>query len=110
VKTYEYLACLDEMFDLMKKGQLKPSKTPIPEKLNVIWVINHSQRRKAPKEETEKKYAEAKSLLEAVIKNHPNTPWADLAQDEFNRGFGCQRDEESHGPGYAERAKLVPKY
>jgi hypothetical protein len=110
VKAYEYLACLDEMNDLMKKGQLKPSKMPIPDKLNVIWVINHSQRKKAPKEETEKKYAEAKTLLETVIKNHPNTPWADLAQDEMNRGLGCQRDEEHHGPGYAERAKLVPKY
>jgi len=110
VKAYEYLACLDEMADLMRKGQLKPSKMPIKDQLTVNWVINHSQRQKAPKAETEKKYAEAKQLLQAVIKNHPNTPWADLAQDEMNRGFGCQRDEEHHGPGYAERARLVPKY
>jgi len=69
-----------------------------------------STRRKAPKSETEKKYAEAKLLLETVIKNHPNTPWADLAQDEFHRGFGCQRQEWHHNPQYNERQKLVPKY
>ena len=110
VKTYEYLACLDEMVDLLRKGQLKPSRMPVPDQLSVIWVINHSTRRKAPKSETEKKYTEAKRLLELVIQRHPKTPWADLAQDEINRGFGCQRDEEIHGPGYADRAKLVPKY
>jgi len=110
VKAYEYLACLDEMEEQIKKGQFKPSKMPIPNQLSVNWVINHSQRRKAPKSETEKKYIEAKQLLETVIKNHPKTPWADLAQDEINRGFGCQRNEEHHGPGYAEREKFVPKY
>ena len=36
--------------------------------------------------------------------------WADLAQDELNRGFGCQRNEWHHDPRYQERAKLVPKY
>ena len=110
LKTYEYLACIDEMMILIKKGQLKPSKMPIPNQLDVTWVINHSQSRKAPKAETEKKYAEVKLLLETVIKNHPKTPWADLAQDAIDRGFGCERGEEHHGPGYAERAKMVPKY
>ena len=110
VKTYEYLACLDEMVALLRKNQLRPSKMPVPGKLDVTWVINHSTDRKAPKEETEKKYAEARSLLEGVIKSHPRTPWADLARDEINRGFGCQRGEEHHSPDYDERAKLVPKY
>ena len=110
VKAYEYLACIDEMVALLRKGQLKPSKTPEPDKLTVTWVINHSTDRKAPKAETDKKYAEAKRLLDLVISRHPKTPWADLAQDEIARGFGCQRGEEHHGPGYSERAKLVPKY
>ena len=48
----------------------------------VIWVIDHSRDRKAPKAETEKKYAEAERLLKKVIERHPNTPWADLAQDD----------------------------
>ena len=110
IKAYEYRACLIEMVKLGQKGQLKPSKMPIPNELTVEWVIDHSQDRKAPKAETEKKYAEAKRLLDLVISRHPKTPWADLAQDEFARGFGCQRNEWHHSPRYDERAKLVPKY
>lgn len=110
VKAYEYRACMKEMDSLLRKNQLRPGKMPEPGKREVLWVIDHSGDRKAPKEETEKKYAEARKLLDQVIKNHPKTPWADLAQDEINHGFGCKRGEEHHGPGYNERAKLVPKY
>ncbi len=47
-----------------------------------------------------------------VIARHPKTLWADLAQDELDRGPGTQRRNEwqSHNPKYDERAKLVPKY
>ena len=110
VKAYEYLACLDEMVNLMKKGKLVPSKMPIPKQLDVTWVINHSTQRKAPKGEIDQEYAEAERLLKLVIQRHPNTPWADLAQDEFNRGFACQWGEEIHTAQYNERAKIVPKY
>jgi hypothetical protein len=110
VKAYEYMACLDEMVALARKGQLKPKKMPVPGQLVVEWVIDHSKDRKAPTRETEKKYAEAERLLKLVIERHPKTPWADLAQDEINRGFGCQRNEWHHDPRYDERAKLVPKY
>ncbi|MEO6810385.1 MAG: vWA domain-containing protein, partial [Isosphaeraceae bacterium] len=109
VKAYEYLACLDEMVAMMKKGKLKPKATPGPDR-QVVWVIDHSKDRKAPKEETEKGYKEAERLLKLVIERHPKTPWADLAQDEINRGFGAQRNEWVHNPKYDERAKLVPKY
>ena len=110
VKAYEYLACLDEMVALLKQNKLQTKAKPIPNKLTVEWVIDHSKDRKAPKEETEKKYAQAMALLQDVIKRHPKTPWADLAQDEISRGFGCQRNEWTHNPQYDERAKLVPKY
>lgn len=109
IKAYEYRACLKEMVALAQKNQLVPKERPTPGKL-VEWELNHSQDRKAPKSETEKKYAEAKALLTDVIKKHPNTPWADLAQDEINRGFGVQRHEWHHSPEYNERAKSVPKY
>jgi ribosomal protein L17 len=109
VKAYEYRACLLEMVSLARKGQLRPKKLPTPE-LIVEWEINHSKARKAPQSETEKKYAEADRLLKLVIARHPQTPWSDLAQDEFNRGFGCQWGEWNHNPRYTERAKLVPKY
>jgi hypothetical protein len=110
VKAYEYLACLDEMMALARKNQLRPSRMPIPGQLVVEWVIDHSKVHKAPKEETDAKYAEAMRLLKLVIERHPKTPWADLAQDEINRGFGCQRNEWAHDPKYDERSKLVPKY
>jgi hypothetical protein len=110
IKAYEYLACIDEMVALAKKGKLVPKTKPVPDKLYVYWVIDHGTTPRAPKRETEKHYAEAKRLMDLVIKRHPNTPWADLAQDEINRGFSCQWNEESHSPQYNDRAKLVPKY
>lgn len=105
IKAYEYRACLEEM----AKNPPKPKTMPNPS-LVVEWVLDHSQDRKAPKEKTEKVYAEAITLLKKVIERHPKTPWADLAQDELNRGLGVQRNEWHHNPQYGERAKLVPKY
>jgi tetratricopeptide (TPR) repeat protein len=105
VKAYEYRACLAEMVRTLPK----PKKMPTPD-LRVVWDLHHSKTPKAPKEETAKKYAEAQRLLRRVIELHPNTPWADLAQDELNRGLSVQRNEWAHSPRYEERAKLVPKY
>ena len=105
IKSYEYRACLEEMV----KNPPRPAKMPTTE-LVVEWVIDHSHDRKSPKEKTEKKYVEATKLLKEVIARHPKTPWADLAQDEFDRGLGAQRNEWHHNPKYDERAKLVPKY
>ncbi len=67
---------------------------------------------KAPKEKTEKPYAEATRLFNLVVERHPNTPWADLALDEIRRGFSVKRNEwhHKHSTRYEERAKLVPKF
>ena len=105
IKSYEYRACLEEMI----KNPPRPKTMPNPD-LVVEWVIDHSHDRKADKAKTDKKYAEATKLLKEVIARHPKTPWADLAQDELNRGLGVQRNEWHHNPKYNERAKLVPKY
>jgi hypothetical protein len=105
VKTYEYRACLAEMV----KTVPKPKKLPSAD-LMVEWELHHSTVPKASKEETAKKYAEATKLLKLVIERHPKTPWADLAQDELNRGLSVQRTEWRHSPRYYEREKLVPKY
>jgi hypothetical protein len=110
VKAYEYLACLDEMVELARAGRLVPSRAPVPGRLVVEWLLNHAPRLKAPPEETAKKVAEATSLLQAVIARHPGTPWADLAQDELDRGFGVGRTEWHHDPRYTERERLVPSY
>ncbi|SIO33127.1 von Willebrand factor type A domain-containing protein [Singulisphaera sp. GP187] len=105
VKAYEYRACVDEMGKAPPKPKTMPSQS-----LVVEWAIDHSPDRKAPKENTQKKYVQAQALLKQVIEAHPKTPWADLAQDELSRGLGCQRTEWHHNPQYEERAKLIPKY
>ena len=101
--AYEYRALLKEMV----ANPPTPSRLPSPE-MTVVWDVNHAQKSLAPKAETEKKYAEATKLLKQVIADHPRTPWADLAQDELNRGFSVKRDEWRHSPQYAERAKFSP--
>ncbi|AGA24470.1 vWA domain-containing protein [Singulisphaera acidiphila] len=105
VKAYEYRACIDAMGKAPPKPKTMPNQS-----LVVEWVIDHSPDRKAPKENTEKKYVQAQALLKQVVEMHPKTPWADLAQDELNRGLGCQTNEWHHNPQYEERAKLIPKY
>jgi len=53
---------------------------------------------------------QATKLLNLVIERHPNTPWADLAQEELRRGLSVQRHEWQHSPRFYAREKLVPKY
>ena len=107
IKAYEYRANLLEM----AAKPPKPTTMPAPE-LHVDWELVHSHERKAPKEKTEEVYVKAMELFKRVIERHPNTPWADLAQDEINRGFSVKRAEWHHkrSPRYEERAKLVPKF
>ncbi|WP_435008747.1 vWA domain-containing protein [Tundrisphaera lichenicola] len=107
IKAYEYRANLLEM--AAKPPQ--PKEMPSAE-LYVQWWLNHSHEMKAPKEKTEKVYAEAMRLFNLVKERHPNTPWADLAQDEINRGFSVHRDEwhHRHTGRYEERRKLVPSF
>lgn len=105
IKSYEYRACLEAMI----KAPPRPKPPPRAD-LIVEWQVDHSKDRKAPRERTEKKYQEATRLLKEVVSRHPRTPWADLAQDELDRGFGAQWREWYHNPQYAERIRLVPKY
>jgi hypothetical protein len=105
VKAYEYRAL---MARIIQKPPI-PSKQPTPD-LAITFVVDHATEPLAPKNETAKKYAEAKQLLEGVISRHPKTPWADLAQDTLNRGFSVRLNEWHHNPKYADRAQFVPKY
>ena len=105
IKSFEYRACLAETLQSM------PVPTPpLGPEQTMVWVIDHSTKPMAPKEQTAEKYKEAAKLLKEVIAKHPKTPWADLAQEEMNRGFSCARHEWRRSPSYSERAKLVPKY
>ena len=110
VKAYEYGATLTEMKQKLQKNELQPTKQPVKDRLVVEWVIDHNQKLRASPESTAKQIEEAKRLFQQVIDRHPKSPWADLAQDELNRGFGCQYSEWTHTTKYDERSKLVPKY
>ena len=107
IKAYEYRANLLEMAAKVPKSKYMPS----PE-MGVVWTLDHNHQPMAPKESTEKVYAEAMRLCKLVIERHPKTPWADLAQDEIDRGFSVHRSEwdHKHSPQYEERRKLVPKF
>lgn len=110
VKAYEYRACLKEMIALGRQDKLIPKNPPIPGKRRTEWVIDHARDPRAPKEETQKYYAEAEALLKRVVERHADTPWADLAQTILDRGLSCGWGEWSVHPDYDERAKLVPNY
>ena len=107
IKAYEYRANLQEMATVVPQ----PKEQPTPE-LTVVWSLDHNKEAKAPKENTEKVYAEALRLCKLVIERHPDTPWADLAQDEIDRGFSIKRTEwhHKHSGKFEERRKLVPKF
>ena len=81
----------------------RPSKQSTPD-MAVTFVVDHAKEPLASKNETAKKYAEAKKLLGDVITKHPKTPWADLAQDTLDRGFSVILNEWHHNPKYDERA------
>jgi von Willebrand factor type A domain len=105
VKAYEYRALMASMVQSppQPKGQPGPEKT-------ITWRVDHSKKPWAPRNQTEKVYAQAERLLKQVIERHPKTPWADLAQDTLNTGFSVQLNEWHHNPKYYERSQFVPRY
>ena len=105
VKAYEYRALMASIVNQPPTPKRNPAQD-----LVITWVVDHAKEPLAPKNETAKKYAEAKRLLEEVIADHPKTPWADLAQDAINRGFSVRFNEWHHNPKYNDRAQYVPKY
>jgi hypothetical protein len=105
VKAYEYRALMASIV----KAVPAPTRPADPD-LVVTWVVNHSQKPLAARNDTGKKYAEAERLLKEVIIRHLKSPWADLAKDTLNRGFSVQFDEWHHSAKYYERSQFVPKY
>jgi hypothetical protein len=105
VKAYEYRALMASI----AKAPPPIKRAPAADTL-VTWVVNHSTKPVASRNETAKKYVDAERLLKEVIVRHAKTPWADLAQDILNRGLSVQLNEEVHNAKYYERAQFVPKY
>ncbi len=104
-KAYEYRALMQSII-----SSPPHPKGPPAADMMITWVVDHSKKPLAPRNQTAKKYAEAERLLQAVIAKHPKTPWGDLAQDALDRGFSVQLNEWHHNPKYHERWQFVPKY
>ncbi len=105
VKAYEYRALMASIVNKPPTPKSSPGAD-----LMITWVVDHAREPLAPRDQTAKKYAEAKRLLEQVIASHPKTPWADLAKDTLDRGFSVKFNEWHHNPKYHDRFQYVPKY
>lgn len=105
IKAYEYRALMAQL----AREPRKPSKAPSPN-LAITFVVDHAPKGLAPETETAERYAEANKLLNNVIAEYPNTPWADLAKDALTRGFSVVLNQWEHSPNYKERESYVPKY
>lgn len=109
VKAMEYQALLADMVQKKPVPKRKPDKD-----VNVDWEVHHSSKSwitaENVKELVDKKKVEAEALLRKVIATHPDTPWADFAQFELNRGFGLDYRERVLSTKYQERLKYVPKF
>ena len=75
VIAFEYRALMAQL----AQSPQKPTNQSTAN-MTIEFQVDHSDKPLAPKSETAKKYAEATRLLNDVIANHPNTPWANLAK------------------------------
>jgi tetratricopeptide (TPR) repeat protein len=105
VKVFEYQNLLAHLLQTKPVPKVKPSRERTPD-----WEVFHSPKKYANPDATAKKYAEAEELLKRVIERHPNTPWADFAKHELDRGLSVDYHERVLDARYSERARLVPKY
>ncbi len=105
LKSFEYRALMESLAGKPRAA----TKRSTPER-TVSFVVDHADKPLAPESQTAKKYAEARKLLNDVVAEYPDTPWADLAKSTLARGFGVVLNQWEHSPKYEERGKLVPKF
>ena len=61
-------------------------------------------------DELKKQNATAREEFDAVVRNHPGTPWARRAEWELNQGFGLKFVEDFRSPQYDQvKASELPK-
>jgi hypothetical protein len=105
IKAFEYRALMES---LAKKPQ-PPTKQPTAD-VTISFVVDHSDKPLAAESVTADKYAEARRLLNDVVAEYPDTPWADLAKSTLARGFSVVLNQWERSPKYNERSQFVPKY
>lgn len=92
-RSCEYLACLQAVAN----GPPVPKPPPTLDMKLVSWSIRNAKELGA-QQKTKSEVDRATKLLQDVIKNHPDTPWASRAGWELRRPFGYQLVEVYRGP------------
>lgn len=82
-RVYEYGAALEHF---RRNPKVVPFTKP-PNKRLIHWHI-HTQKEMLTGEIAEPYVKKSRSAFQAVIKEHPGTPWAARAKWELNRGWG----------------------
>jgi hypothetical protein len=101
-RVYEYGAYLRAYVQ-------KPEVFPLTKAPNLVLENLDITTRKETITEESKPYIERSlALYETVIQNHPGTPWAGVAQQEINRGFGVRIVPEYQAPIPPYTGKLQP--
>ncbi|MFO0817688.1 MAG: vWA domain-containing protein [Pirellulales bacterium] len=102
-RIYEYGAYL-EWF--MKNPKVVPL-TKAPNLTLVHWDI-HTRKEILRPEESQPYIEKADELFEAVIHDHPGTPWAKRAADERARGYGIELVPDYEPPYPQPSGPLIP--
>lgn len=112
------------LFQLMLALDQHRKQRPVPKNpINNYWDIHRVQdllepdkeqiqQTKVDLDELQRQHDTARQELEAVIANHPGTPWARRAQWELESGFGMKFVEVFRSPNYdkvATKEIKIPK-
>ncbi|QDU27986.1 hypothetical protein ETAA8_30780 [Anatilimnocola aggregata] len=93
-RMFEYRAYIQEF---AKAPRVVPATKP-PNLRHTGWDI-HSRKQIITGKVVEPYIERATAMFNAVMTEHPGTPWAARAEYELKRGFGVHFVEEYHGPG-----------
>jgi hypothetical protein len=92
-RMFEYRAYL---LEFAKNPRTVPATKP-PNLTHTGWDI-HTRKQTITGKVVEPYIERATAMFNAVITDHPGTPWAARAEYELKRGFGVHLIEEYHGP------------
>lgn len=103
-RLYEYGVALEHFIQ-------DPQTAPMTRSPNLHlshWDIAHQKEIREP-EKSQPYIDRASELFQAVIDEHPGTPWAERAQVELRRGFGVKLVPDYDPPAYSGTPSPVPK-
>ena len=92
-RMFEYRAYL---LEFAKNPKFVPATKP-PNLRHTGWDI-HTRKQTITGKVVEPYIERASAMFNAVMTDHPGTPWAARAEYELKRGFGVHLIEEYHGP------------